>query len=256
MIQLGFPYRDLIQVNFSFFVILISILIINAIGIPGNAQSKSSEKNDSLNLEMKKIAKAGSNAGLIKFKDDVNINPLIIFKDHKSAFNLRDDDKLIHYQTDKDGLGYTHFRFQQYYKNIKVEGGIYVIHTNENGKTYAANGKLFTGIDINTAPSINSTQAIEFALAYVSAKKYKWQSDYWEKNLKERTGNPDTSYYPSPRLSIKEFKINNDKSHSKGHHYILVYQIDIYSNSPDYSQRLFIDANSGLILKSLPLQSN
>src|SRR3954467_546982 len=38
-----------------------------------------------------------------------------------NALKIKDDEKLVLYKTETDGLGYTHKRYQQYYKNVKVD---------------------------------------------------------------------------------------------------------------------------------------
>lgn len=213
-------------------------------------------KSDSLNTQMKKITKPESIPNWIKFKDDVNIDPTKIFIEYKLEFNLQDNDKMILYKVTKDDLGFSHYQYQQYYKNIQISGGTYNVHTNKKGVTYAANGKILIGIDINVVPVLNENQVIEKALNYVNAKEYMWQSDFWEKDLRERTGKSDTTYFPIPQLVIREIKNKNIISNTNNNQYYLVFQLDIYSSSPNYSQRIFIDANNGEILEIIPLQSN
>lgn len=221
-----------------------------------SAQQADIIKSDSLNAQMKKVAKPESKPNWIKFKDNTNINPVTIFIELKPAFDLKENDKMVLYETEKDDLGFTHFRYQQYYRNIKIDGGTYNVHTDKNGITYAANGKILTGIAINIVPVLSTKQAIDLTLKYINAKEYMWQSKLWEKDLKERTGKSDTTYYPIPQLVIREIKHKNVKSNAQDKNYFLVYRLDIYSSSPNYSQRVFIDANTGKVLETFPLQSS
>jgi bacillolysin len=237
------------------------ILIILALSIGVNyltvsAQETDAIKSDSLNSLMKKIAIPESKQNWIKFKDDIKVNPLTIFIDYKAEFNLSDNDAMILYKTTKDDLGFTHFQYQQYYKNIIVSGGTYNVHSNKKGITFAANGKILTEIYINVLPILNEKQIIDKTLKYVNAKEYMWQSDFWEKDLKVRTGKADTTFFPTPQLVIREIKNKNIKFNMRNSKYFLAFQLDIYSSSPNYSQRIFIDANNGDILETIPLQSN
>lgn len=237
-------------------LILLLTLIIGASYPCLYAQHQGLNKGDSLSVEMMKIAKPESEINWINFKDSTNINPASLFTEFKAAFNLKNDDKMQIVQITKDDLGYTHHRYQQYYKNIRIDGGTYTIHTNRNGISYAANGKLFIGIDINVVPGISPKQAINEALKYVNANEYMWQSEFMEKELKEKTGKADTSYYPTPELVIREIINRTLDENVPQKQYFLAYRLDINSISPFYSQRIFIDANSGIILLSIPLQSN
>lgn len=234
----------------------ILVLAMGVTCIKVTAQQTDHNNDDLLNSQMKEIAKPESIPTWIKFKDDIIIDPITIFLEHKVAFNLKENDKMVLYETVMDDLGFTHYRFQQYYKDIKVDGGAYQVHTNKNSITYAANGKILTDIDINVVPVLNDKQAIDITLKFVNANEYMWQSEFWEKDLKERTGNSDTTYFPIPQLVIREIKDNIKETNTIVKQYYLVYRLDVYSSSPNYSQRIFIDANTGELLHSFPLQSN
>lgn len=220
-----------------------------------SAQQPESNLSDSLNADLKKIAKPESIRGWIKFKEDAHINPATVFIEHKVAFDLADNDNMVMLKTETDDLGFTHHQYQQYYKTLPIDGATFTVHSNRNGFPYAGNGKLVTGIDINTAPQLGTEQAIEFALLYMDAKEYMWQSGYWEKDLKSRTGKSDTSFYPGPELVIKQI-VTRKPGGAFEKYSFLAYRLDIYCSSPFISKRIFIDANNGKILEAFPLQSN
>jgi bacillolysin len=217
---------------------------------------KAQVSTDSLNGELRKIAKPESTSTFIKFKEDATVNPVTIFNELKQAFNLGNDDQMRIFKTEDDELGFTHRRYQQYYKNVKVEDAIFIVHTNKDGFTYAANGKLMPGLDVNITPNITADQAIESALKHVNAKEYKWQSNFWQNELKKHTRNSDTSYYPVPQLVIKEISHVSKGSNTLTNTRHLAYRMDIYTSSPDYSQRIFMDAHTGKVLQVYPLESN
>lgn len=221
-----------------------------------HAQQSSLYSNDSLSPKLLEIAKPESKPNWIKFKEGISITPTTVFTKYKDAFNLRDNDKMALFKTEKDNLGFTHYRYQQYYKNIKVEGATYIVHANKSGATYAANGNMLTGIDVSTAPAISSKQAIDLALKSINAKEYMWQSKVWESDLKRRTGKADTSFYPKPELVIRQIKNQHVQTSILAKQFYLVYKMDIYSSSPNNAQRVFIDANTGKVLETLPLQAS
>ena len=237
-------------------VTIILIFAIEANFCIVSAQGVGVIKSDTLNSQMKKIAKPESERNWIKFKDDTKIDPQTVFSEHKSAFDLTDNDEMRPTQTTMDNMGYSQHRFQQYYKNVKIEGGEYIVHTNNKGITYAANGEILTGLDINVVPVLSDKQAIDLVLKFVNAKEYMWQSEFWIRDLKERTGKPDTTYYPIPQLVIREIKKRSLNTKAQDKKCYLAYRLDIYTSSPYYSQRIFIDANTGEIIDSYPLQSN
>ena len=56
------------------------------------------------------------------------------FKDFKDAFELSNDDLIwLLNRVKKDDIGFTHFSYQQYYKNHRVVYGEYIIHQQPDG---------------------------------------------------------------------------------------------------------------------------
>lgn len=232
------------------FIIILSIFIIEMNTFMVSAQKILIIPSDSLSFQMKQIATAESQTNWIKFKENANIRAETMFSEYKSAFGLSDDDEMVNYKTDKDDLGFTQNHFQQYYKNIPIDGESVTVHTQKNGITYAANGNILTGINLDIIPVLSPPQAIDFALKKINSQEYRWQSEFWKNEIKERTAKPDASYFPIPELVIKEIKNGIYRQ------YFLAYRMDIYSSSPNYSQRIFIDANTGGVLQTFPLESN
>lgn len=207
------------------------------------------QAQDSIPGPLGNFVKDGSSHSFIRFKEDKNIAPEKLFTEYKAGLMLGPDDEMVMYKKTEDELGFTHLKFQQYYKNTPVEGGEYIIHINKNGHTYAANGHLATKIELDVSPSITAAKSIDLSLKVADAQTYKWNSPEWQDELKTRTRHADTSYFPKPVLVIFEDSKVSQKFH-------LAYRVDVYALSPNYAQRIYIDAKTGLHLASIPLQSN
>jgi Zn-dependent metalloprotease len=81
-----------------------------------------------------------------------------LFMDREiSRGNLR----LASIQPDRLG-GYTHERYDVYYKDIKVWGAQLLRHT-KDGEVYLINGKHFDDIQINTTPTISKEDALRIS---------------------------------------------------------------------------------------------
>lgn len=63
----------------------------------------------------------------------------------------------------------THEKYQQYYNGIKVENGIYMIHSNEN-KIVSVNGNIVPIKEANCNPNITDNEALEIAFDYFNTK--------------------------------------------------------------------------------------
>src|SRR3954471_4944551 len=107
------------------------------------------QKNPPLNPKFNTIAKPESSKGWIYFRQDYKANPQTIFSDLKDAFELSADDQVVLQKTEKDNLGLTTYRYQQYYKNHPVLYGEYLVHQQRDGFVNVANGRLITGLKIN-----------------------------------------------------------------------------------------------------------
>ena len=73
-----------------------------------------------LNPKLGALAMPQSNRNWIDFREGTSINPSKIFTDLKDHFELKEDDEMRVKKIDKDNLGFTHYRYQQYYKKLKV----------------------------------------------------------------------------------------------------------------------------------------
>jgi Zn-dependent metalloprotease len=129
-----------------------------------------------------------------------------------SLFNMTSNDEYKSIRSEKDQIGYTHERFQQYCKGIKVERGVYVVHSrNEVIESMSGEYKLIN--DINVTPSISSAKAVENAKAFINAQKY-MQED------KAST----------PELVI--IAADYGKHPKDVHEMVLAYKVNVYATQP------------------------
>ena len=81
-------------------------------------------------------------------------------------------------KSERDHLGYEHFRYQQTLNNIPIEGTFIIQHV-KNGKLTAQNGvmvKNFTQEVTNSkSASVSEKAALEIAKNFVGAKQFKWE---------------------------------------------------------------------------------
>ena len=194
------------------------------------------------NVKLAQITQSGTFPGWITFKQDIKINPENIFSEYKNAFNLGLNDEIKILKQESDNLGFTHYRFQQYYNNIPVRSAIYIIHSKE-GKALKGNGKFVKGIDLSVIPQISPEKAIEKAISFINAQKYMWEDSYSEIMLKQIKNDSSVTYYPTPELIIAD-----EKSSDIASKYKLVYKIDIYASKPLSRNFIYVDANTAEIL--------
>ncbi|WP_276131763.1 M4 family metallopeptidase [Polluticoccus soli] len=149
---------------------------------------------------------------------------------------------------EKDELGIDHYRYIQTFKGIPIDKSTYMVHS-KNGNVTSFNGlALDPPANLSPTPTLTEVQGLEKAKQFIGAKRYKWEDDFWTKDLRDRKKDPNATYYPKAELYWyvnKEF--NN---------YRLAYRYDIHSADPDHVVRIYVDAQTGAILQTLPLESN
>lgn len=144
--------------------------------------------------------------------------------------------------TEKDKLGFVHYRLQQTVNGVPVEGTMFILHT-KLGMIQSMNGQLLNNIPAPSSVSINESSALNFALQNISASKYKWEITAAENALKENTGNASATYFPKGELVyVGE---NNKLGAAK---FFLAYKFDIYAAEPLSRNYVFVDAATGKIL--------
>ena len=94
-----------------------------------------------INRELAGITKAGSKPGWLEFDETESRSASTLFQNHKAVFALSADDEMKLAKQSTDKLGHTQYRYNQYYKGIKVYGTEYVLHENKGGKLFRSNGK-------------------------------------------------------------------------------------------------------------------
>lgn len=191
------------------------------------------------------IATPNSKPDWIYFKNPALIDPSTIFLSYGAYMGLGGDDSMVLLKQETDNLGITHTRYNQYYKNLKVEGRQFIIHS-RNSKSYLANGNICKNLNINPNATISSSLAITQALSYVNAVTYMWQDPMEEQALKQKTNNINATYYPSPELLLT---LNGAGVAYTPANYRLAYKVEIHSKMPSNIEVLYIDANTGGLIK-------
>lgn len=211
------------------------------------------QKQASHNPSLALIAQPNSEPGWINFRQDLEIKAESLFETYPEAFGLKADDKMKLVRVKTDKLGYTHHKFKQYFKGIKVDGGDYIVHENQEGKASSANGMIVTELNISTTPLIKESKALQVIKNNVDFSLGSWHNTAEEDRIKELNNDPNATNFPEGELII----YRKDKSKTfDSKNMILAWQFDVFLDPPGTSQRLFVDANTGTLLNSYPLDHN
>ncbi len=203
-----------------------------------------------LSEQFKTLIKPGSTPEWISFWQDSagSLQPATFFTKFQGALNLSADDLMTLYKTKKDEIGFTHYRYQQFYKSHRVVFGEYILHQQPDGILKSANGKLITGLKLGGTATVAENQALASALSFMNAGNYLWQNKEMEEVLKRQQNNPNATYYPKGELVYAPDK--NDGRFSPSD-YRLAWYFKIYpykSNVP--AKDVYVDALTGSVILS------
>jgi len=134
------------------------------------------------------------------------------------VLHLRSEDDLVLISEQTDELNFHHYKYQQYYKDVPVEQGQYIIHTKED-RVISANGKFVKDLNIDPVPKVTIQSACDSAILHVASEKL----------------NPEVNSLRSGKLVIIQF---NEE-------FFLAYRFDVYSLSPLRRVYVYVDALNG-----------
>lgn len=167
----------------------------------------------------------------------------------KESLALRPSTDRLEFQKKTNHLEDIEFaRYQQYYKDIKVEHGQYVAMT-KGAKLAALNGEYYEINDLKTTPTISEEQALKSALAFIGAEEYVW--DYIDFNYNLKVLAPEISakieaeleeYTPEGELVI----VDDYDTHEVD--LDLAYKFNIYANSPVSRDWVYVNAHTGKVM--------
>ena len=187
------------------------------------------------------IAMQKGQKGWIQFLQNKNIAPEQVFTVYKEAFGLTASDAMQLIRKENDQIGYSHFRYQQYFKGIPVEGAVYLIHS-IGLKSVNGNGHIVTGMNKSNSPGITAQSAINKAINFTNAKKYMWEDAANESFIKKAKKDASATYYPKATLVYIDKKYSSNASD-----YVLAYKVDVYASSPLSYKDIYVNAITGEI---------
>ncbi|MCC7453418.1 MAG: M4 family metallopeptidase, partial [Crocinitomix sp.] len=111
-------------------------------------------------------------------------------------------------------------------------------------KVYSCNGLIYKNLRTQTTQALSEEEALAKALEKINAESYKWQMPGEEAHLKWESGDQSATYFPKGELvfvaASKNFEVGS---------YRLVYKFNIYAHRPMYRADVFVDANTGEIIR-------
>ncbi len=141
-----------------------------------------------------------------------------------------------------DELGYTHHKYQQYFKEIKVEHATYTSHE-KNGLIESISGFGLYLEDFSVGAIYPEKNSLNSVLDFIGATKYKWEVAEEEALLKLIEDNSNATYYPKGEQVILAYNADYENLD-----YRLAWKFNVYAHSPMSRAEYYIDAMSNEII--------
>lgn len=193
-------------------------------------------------------------SGFFYFNVPNSISAGFLYQQYRiNAPDLNNDMLLIDTHTDSLA-GLTHFKYQQLFMDIPIEGAGCIEHYQTDGSLLFINAKIADSIKQTAIPTLSRQIALELLIRELELRNdsiiFAWQDQDWEKQIQIDYDDSTATWYPQPELiwAIDTFK--NMQVVIPGNRYSLAYKIHIFTVSPFESIIYYVDAHTGSILKS------
>lgn len=187
------------------------------------------------------------NPDWLTIKAGIQISAADLVRLHLLDLGLTEYDELRLFRTDTDDLGYKHFRYRQYHRGVRVDGGELLVHE-QNGFVRTLNGKLVRGLQAEVRTSLEANTALQKALKHLPAQRYMWEVPEAEALLRRIKKDPNASFAPQPELVLVAPGFTQQAADFQ-----IAWRLEIYADQPALRKELFVSALDGAILEEINL---
>ncbi|MDZ7847661.1 MAG: T9SS type A sorting domain-containing protein [Owenweeksia sp.] len=191
--------------------------------------------------------------GFVSFKDSV-LRPREPFDIYKNYTGDELHELILTRQSTDSTLGMDHYHYQEYFRDLKVEGAEYSEHAKDGYLVYA-NGKLTKFHPLtNIIPGITEPEALAILLAHFQDDMYfAWEDSSWEQQIKTDTKDPTATWYPDGELLWALTDYTGLIWHIPSSKYRLAWRFEIRSLQPFLNKAYYVDARTGDIFMEAEL---
>jgi Zn-dependent metalloprotease len=153
------------------------------------------------------------------------------------------NDQLKPARLETDQLGFSHQKFEQFYKGVRVEHATYTAHS-RGGQIETLSGDFEKVGAVSVTPSLSADAALASAMRFVGAKKYMWQDAREEAGLKARDNDPTATYKPAGELVL----VRDARKDPENGPLVLAWKFNVYAQQPVSRAYIYVDAQSGEVV--------
>ena len=201
---------------------------------------------------LEEVAKPVIEKGWIDFRENNSLNAQTLFTENGARFGLTPNDEMRQFRIQTDEYGFTHFRYQQYHKGIKIIGAETILH--HNGMYLKSmNGYIAEQLNLEVQPTISEERGLQLSKEFMNAEIYVYEHPDIAAAISKMSNGQKDFGKPKGELVIcrKNWKQPFTESNLS-----LAYCYRMIVLPFDKSADVYIDALTGTVLKSMPLATN
>lgn len=223
------------------------LLIITIIVWCGKLNAQQTFKGEPLKLDpaTSRFVHPASVKGWIQLRQDAPYVASLIFEEAPQLLGMHAGDEMRIFKMNVDAAGNRHYKYAQYYKDIRVEGIEQIVHE-KNNRVYHINGDFISDLNLDVLPSITAEQAIQTAIHAAPAQRYLWEDEKNQLWFQYKKHDPEASLYPEPELLIVKREAKDKKVSSS---YVLAWRMIVHTQIPRSSMIVYVNAQTGEVLK-------
>lgn len=149
-------------------------------------------------------------------------------------------------------VGLTHYKYEQTYMDIPIEGAGCIEHYNTDGSLLFLNGKFADSIKKSHKPNFGAEEAVYLLINELKRNEritFAWEDEDWEHQIQLDEDDVNATWYPDAELVWAIDTMKNMQVVIPGSRFSLAYKIHIKTLVPFESKIYYIDAQNGNILK-------
>ncbi len=163
----------------------------------------------------------------------------------KAVYPMRSQDGLEFKSKHEDvTIKATYYKYQQTLNNVPIEYAIVNVKE-KDGKVQTLVGDFYAEVNPANTINLDANAALNFAKQAVPAKVYKWELKKEEAEMKVALNKPDFTYDPQTTLVVLPINKNNTTE------FKYAYKLDIFAHEPMQRYYVYIDAQTGALLKKI-----
>ena len=191
-------------------------------------------------------------SGFFYFNTPNNLQPGYLYQLYRqSAPDLNNNMIVTNYHKDNI-IGFSHYKYQQTYMNIPIEGAGCIEHYTPDGSLSFINAKVADSIKESHIPRLSGKEALELLSKEINEKEvvFAWEDREWVQQMKLDNDGDVTALFPSTKLIWAIDEMKDVQMIIPGHRYKLAYEIPVTYIYPNLETIVYyVDANNGSILK-------